>query len=176
MAMKTWTFVALLVAGLGTVAFAHENATGVVKERMEKMERFEELIERVFAMIHGELTYDPGAVRRAAEEIQSGAGRHMTALFPDGSNGPPSEAKDTIWRDFATFEHYAFMLDRWSGELAAHAEGPPRGDLPKAWEDAEMGPAMMQGGGMMRQRGPVFAAWHVAASCNACHAEFRKEK
>lgn len=173
--MKKWVLVTVLAAGLGSAVASHESATGVVKERMEKMERLEELIERVFAMIDGEIAYDAGAVRRAAEEIQAGAGQHMTALFPEGSSGSPSEAKDDIWRDFGAFEHLALVLERWSGELAAQADGQPQGTLPKNWEDAEMGPAMMQGGGMMRDGGPVFAAWHVAATCNACHAEFREE-
>jgi cytochrome c556 len=173
--MKKWAFVTLLAVGLGSVVAAHERATGVVKERMEKMERFEELIERVFAMIHGEIAYDARAVRSAAEEIQAGAGQHMIALFPEDSNSSPSEAKNEIWRDFETFEHLAFLLESWSGELAAQADGIPRGTLPKKWEDAEMGPAMMQSGGMMRDGGPVFAAWHVAATCNACHTEFREE-
>lgn len=173
--MRFWLLLSALAFGLASVAIAHEKATGVVKERMDKMERFEELIERIFAMMHGELTYDAEAVRRAASEIQAGAGKHMTALFPEGSNETPSEATDTIWIDFESFEHLSLMLESWSGELAAQAETPSRGTLPKKWEDADMGPAMMQGGGMMRQSGSVFAAWHVAAVCNACHAEFRKE-
>ncbi len=173
--MRSWLLLGTLVFCFASVAIAHDKATGVVKERMEKMERFEELIERVFAMMHGELTYDAEAVRRAASEIQEGAGKHMTTLFPEGSNETPSEAKDAIWRDFESFEHLALMLERWSAELAEQAEMQPRGNLPKRWEDAEMGPAMMEGGGMMRQSGSVFAAWHVAAACNACHAEFRSE-
>lgn len=173
--MKHWVLVAALALGFGSMAVAHETATGVVKERMESMERFEELIERVFAMIHGELTYDPGAVRRAAEEIRDGAGQHLTAMFPEGSGGSPSEAKDTIWRNFARFEDYASALETWSGALATQANGHPVGNLPKNWEDAEMGPAMMKGGGMMGRSGPDAAAWHVAATCNACHADFRQE-
>ncbi len=174
--MKVRAMTAVLALGFASMAVAHESATGVVKERMEKMERFEELIERVFAMIHGELTYDADVVRRAAEEIQNGAGSHMTALFPEGSNEPPSEAKDEIWSDFATFEHFADMLEGWSAELAARADQPPRGNLPNSWEDAEMGPAMMREGGMMTRDGPVFAAWHVAAVCNTCHEGFREEE
>ena len=171
-------FAPVLIFGLaaGSVAWAHENATGVVAERMEKMERFEELIERVFAMIGGELTYDAAAVKRAAEEIRSGSGRHLTTLFPQGSNAPPSEARAEIWRDFGEFEHYAFMLERWTAELAARANERPRGKLPQKWEDAEMGPNMMRSGAMMMGSGGLdFAAWHVAATCNACHAEFREE-
>lgn len=173
--MKLIAYMAVIAAASSSLLAAHESATGVVKERMEKMERFEELIERVFAMIHGELTYDPQAVHRAALEIRDGAGQHMTTLFPEGSNASPSEAKDKIWHDFATFEHYAVMLESWSAELAARADTMPRGNLPVDWEDAEMGPGMMQGGGMMGRSGPVFAAWHVAAACNACHSEFREE-
>lgn len=174
--MRLRILAALAVFGVASLAAAHENATGVVKERMERMERFEELIERVFAMMHGELTYDAKAVRNAAVEIRDGSGRHMTDLFPKGSGGAPSEAKNDIWRDFRTFEHYASMLEGWSGDLAAQADGPLSGNLPKDWEDAEMGPGMMRSGGMMRRGGgPVFAAWHVAATCNACHAEFREE-
>ncbi|WP_172330043.1 cytochrome c [Mangrovicoccus sp. HB161399] len=165
----------LVLAAAGAAAAAHENATGVVGERMELMERFDELADRIFAMMHGELAYDPAAVRRAAEEISSKAGTHMTALFPEGSSGAPSEAKAEIWRDFPAFEHYASALGDWSRELAAQADGQPRGKLPVSWEDAVMGPGMMQGGGMMGSGGPVSAAWHVAAMCNACHAEFREE-
>ncbi|MXQ07841.1 cytochrome c [Alphaproteobacteria bacterium GH1-50] len=174
--MKFWILFVTAAIGLSSVAIAHEKATGVVKNRMERMERYEELIERVFAMVHGELTYDAEVVRRAGLEISEGAGQHMVALFPAGSNEPPSEAKDEIWSDFENFEHYALMLERWGAELAVQASEPPRGRLPKSWEDAEMGPSMMQGGGMMRQSGSVFAAWHVAATCNACHAEFRKSE
>ncbi|MBR9652990.1 c-type cytochrome [Thalassovita aquimarina] len=174
--MKMTALAAVLTVGFTSLLSAHESATGVVKERMEKMERFEELIERIFAMFHGELTYDAAVVRRAAEEIRGGAGRHLTEQFPEGSNGSPSEAKDEIWRDFETFEHYAFMLENWSGKLAVLAGERARGELPKDWEKVEMGPAMMQGGGMMGRGGPVFAAWHVAAACNACHAEFREEE
>lgn len=173
--MKIRILAVVLTISSASLVAAHESAIGVIKERMEKMERFEELIERVFAMIHGEIAYDARAVRRAAEEIQAGAGKHMTALFPEGSTGSPSEAKDEIWSDFETFENLALSLERWSEELAAQADGQPRGTLPKKWEDAEMGPAMMQGGGMMRDGGPVFAAWHVAATCNACHIKFREE-
>ena len=173
--MKSWILVGAMALGFASVAIAHEKATGVVKERMEKMERYEELIERIFAMIHGELTYDAEVVRRAALEIREGAGKHMTELFPAGSNEPPSEARSEIWSDFETFEHYAVMLESWSAELVTKADQPPRGNLPKSWEDAEMGPSMMQGGGMMRQSGSVFAAWHVAAACNACHSGFRRE-
>ncbi|WP_108257680.1 c-type cytochrome [Mangrovicoccus ximenensis] len=128
--MKLFPTVLILAACSGADVAAHENAVGVVKERMELMERFDELADRIFAMIHGELAYDPAAVRRAAEEIAEGAGRHLTALFPEGSGGAPSEASPAIWRESGTFGHYAAMLEDWSRELAAEAGNQPRGRLP----------------------------------------------
>ncbi|WP_171060435.1 cytochrome c [Poseidonocella sp. HB161398] len=173
--MKLSLTVLALAAAAGIPAAAHQKATGVVKERMELMERFDELADRIFAMMHGELAYDPAAVRRAAEEISEGAGPHLTSLFPEGSSGAPSEAKAAIWRDFSRFENDAAALADWSRALAAQADRRPEGRLPKDWEDAVMGPGMMRGGGMMGNGGPVSAAWHVAAVCNACHAAFREE-
>ncbi len=80
--MKGLAYITILALAAGSIASAHESATGVVKTRMEEMERFEELIERVFAMFNGELSYEEAAVRRAAEEIRDGSGRHLTSLFP----------------------------------------------------------------------------------------------
>ena len=86
----------LAVAGTAPDAWPHGEATGIVKQRMEAMERLEELMDRVFAMLHGELAYDAATMRRAAEEIRASAGREMTALFPEGSLDDPTEARPEI--------------------------------------------------------------------------------
>lgn len=69
--IATAATVALFAATVAshTVVLAHDNATGVVKERMELMERFDELMNRVFAMLRGEIPYDAPTVRKAAKEI-----------------------------------------------------------------------------------------------------------
>lgn len=194
-------FIAAMVTVPAAELLSHGGATGVVKERMEAMERLDELMDRVFAMLHGELPYDAATVRRAAEEIRGSAGAQMTGLFPEGSNAEPSEARSEIWTDFATFSHFAERLG-WSAEMLAQAaENPGEGAaLPRKWEEVSMGPGMMGGRGagtgmgpgmmmgedMMRGGGAGMgprmmgggariAAARVAAHCNACHQRFRAE-
>ena len=186
----------------GSVALlAHGGAKGVVKERMEAMERHDELTDRIFAMIHGELPYNADAVRKAAAEIKQTSGAHLVNLFPKGSGGKPSEATDAIWQNMSTFEHFAERLQTFASEVERTAESKPDGNssLPKKWEDVPamgqmMGPSggMMRGPGMMRGRGMMGgpgggrggamantvegAVWRLAHMCNSCHEQFRKEK
>lgn len=196
--------IAISAASTGSVAlFAHGDAKGVVKERMEAMERFEELTERIFAMLHGELPYSADVVRKAAQEISAGAGAHLVKLFPKGSGGEPSEALPAVWQDMGTFEHFAEMLEVSAEAVEASANNKPEGEtsLPKKWEDVPtMGQGMMGGGqgrgmmggqgmmgggqGMMgRGSGPAMAGdtvegavWRMAHVCNTCHEAFRKEE
>lgn len=192
----------VLLTIVGSQVYSHGGATGVVKERMERMERLDELMDRVFAMVRGEVPYDAATVRKAAIEIQSHSGTAMTRLFPEGSSGKPSEARPAIWTDFDTFSHFADRLAWTASILAEQSDSPGDGSaLPRKWEDVIMGPGMMgrgsaspgrgsqnrgpgtggpgmMGGGMMMGggSGAAAAAVRVAAHCNACHQRFRVEK
>jgi len=127
----------------------HGGATGVVKERMELMERFDELTDRVFAMLCGEIPYDAATVRKAAMEIEHASGAKLTALFPKGGGGKPSEARPQIWQDVVRFRHFADRLGGIAAELADWARTPGAGkNLPRKWKSVTMGGGMMDGGMM----------------------------
>ena len=97
MKAKFWlTVVAASSVGLG--ALAHSGATGVVKERMDAMDELGEVMKRLTPMMRGQSDYNPDIVRSAADAMIGHAGAQMTELFPEGSNGKPSEALDVIWR------------------------------------------------------------------------------
>ena len=118
----------------GSVAvFAHKGATGVVKERMELMERYDELTDRLFAMLHEELPYSADAVRKAAEAIKKTSGAHLVKLFPKGSDDKPSRATPDVWRNMETFEHFSEMLEVSADAVADTADKKPDGktSLPK---------------------------------------------
>lgn len=186
----------VLLTIVGSQVYSHGGATGVVKERMEQMERLDELMDRIFAMVRGEIPYDAATVRKAAIEIQSHSGAAMTRLFPEGSSGKPSEARPAIWKDFDTFSHFADRLAWTAGVLAEQSDSPGDGSaLPRKWEDVIMGPGMMGRGSAssgrgLQNRGPgtrgpgmmmgggsgaAAAAVRVAAHCNTCHERFRVE-
>lgn len=131
MKKKNWT---LALAGgaamtLGVAAaFAHGGATGIVKERMDAMAAMGEAVKTVSAMFKKEQAYDADVVREAAETIKSHAGEAMTALFPEGSGGMPSEALPAVWSDWETFGDLAERLELFSTALAGVADKGPGTD------------------------------------------------
>ena len=77
-------------------AIAHEGASGVVKERMDGMKAIGQQVKIMVPMMKGTLPYDPAKVAQSAEIIERHAGENFTSLFPEGSDGKPSEAHPTI--------------------------------------------------------------------------------
>ena len=128
---------ALVASSVGLAALAHSGATGVMKERMDAMGEMGDEMKRLAPMMRGQTEYDPDVVRSAAETMIDHAGTQMTELFPEGSNGEPSEALDTIWEDW---EEFAALAEA----LRNSAEG-----MKLAAENGLAGPGDMSGGGMM---------------------------
>ena len=148
MRLRTAIFamVSLSISVTGTsLVLAHGGATGVVKERMEAMEAISKANKSLSAMFKGDVDYDPASVRDSALRIKRHAGEAMTELFPEGSDGKPSEALPMIWDDWATFEALAADLATYSQGLADAAENPRGGP--------RNGKAMMGGGQHMMQGG-----------------------
>ncbi|MBS9715314.1 c-type cytochrome [Pseudohalocynthiibacter aestuariivivens] len=171
---------ALGVFGAAAPVVGHGGASGVVKERMELMERYEELADRLFAMAHGELPYSQSVVRNAAAELRETSGGDLVGLFPEGSLREPSEASPKIWEDSVSFSHFADLLRDFATLLE---ENPaPSSDpslLPRKWEDVPVMGGMMHSGGMMGGRnGTSLEAglWRVAHACNSCHEQFREDE
>lgn len=100
-----WRLARLTVFGLllsVPLAFAHENATGVVKERMDLMETQKESMKVIGLMAKGKTPFDAAEAADAAHEIETTA-REIPELFPEGTDGHPSEAKPEIWTKWDKF-------------------------------------------------------------------------
>ena len=136
MRLRTW-ILATAMTSAGLAALAHSGATGVVKERMDAMVDLGDEMKRLTPMMRGQTEYDPEIVRGAADTMIGHAGSAMTELFPEGSNGKPSEALDAIWEDWDEFAALAEAL-------RANAEG-----MKLAADNGLAGPGDMPGGGMM---------------------------
>lgn len=148
----------LTAIGLGVAgAVAHGGATGIVKERMDAMEKIGAATKSVGEMLRGKAGFDAGAIEAAANEIKAHAGGKMTELFPQGSLDHPSEASPKIWQDWAGFEAKANDLAEKAGQLATVAGA----------------------GGASTSEGKqaVAAAFGaVAGTCKACHQTYRVKK
>tara|TARA_B100000123_G_scaffold203383_1_gene153179 strand:- start:226 stop:675 length:450 start_codon:yes stop_codon:yes gene_type:complete len=131
-------------------AIAHEGASGVVKERMDGMKAIGQQVKIMVPMMKGTLPYDPAKVAQSAEIIERHAGENFTSLFPEGSDGKPSEAHADIWSDWSKFNDLAIELETSASELKTVAAN-------NGSEDAFKG-----------------ALGSVLRTCKSCHSSFRE--
>ncbi|PHQ99864.1 MAG: cytochrome C [Marinosulfonomonas sp.] len=179
---------AIVVSAIAATAFAHGGATGIVKERMDGMSALGKAIKALAPMMRGEGTYDAEAVRQGAQTIRAHAGASMTKLFPTGSGGMPSEAKETVWQDWQEFSALAEQLHLYSEGLSLAADN---GLMMSQDTQANTGSMMGGSSTMMGGTAPMMASTMaleelsemsadgvfamVSQTCSACHTKFRAE-
>ncbi len=192
---KTTILAAIAATGTAVAAFAHSGATGIVKERMDAMVAMGDAVKSVAPMMRGEAAYDADLMREAARTFRAHSGDALTELFPEGSGGAPSEAKDAVWSEWDRFTALAEQL----GIYAEGLEGAAGNGLAGAGGSMDagammggssgMGSGSMMGGstmmgtdasGMMRAADiaamPADAAFNMTTQvCSACHSRFRAE-
>src|SRR3990170_8838232 len=86
-----------------TLALAHEDATGVVKERMDLMETQKDAMKVIGEMAKGKTPFDAAAATKAAGDINATA-KKIPELFPEGSGGGKSEALPAVWEKWDRFK------------------------------------------------------------------------
>lgn len=184
--IRNTTIAALVASAAGVAALAHGGATGIVKERMDAMSAMGDATKAVAPMMRGEAPYDADALRQAAESFRSHAGEAMTSLFPEGSGGAPSEARDEIWENWDAFAALAEQLDTYAEGLALAAGNGMAAGSEQMSADSMMGGDDMMGGDMMGGEAmmtaadigamPADAAFAMVSQvCSTCHTRFRKE-
>ena len=110
----------LLAAGTG-FALAHEGAKGVVKERMDMMKGQAKQMKLIGDMAKGKKKFDAAKAAAAAHDLGLTT-KKIPELFPEGSNGHPSEALDAVWKDWDRFKGDAQDAEAAANALAAALE------------------------------------------------------
>lgn len=105
----------LLTVSIASPLPAHDEAKGVVKERMDAMELIAKSMKSITQKLKSKRDLD--SIKGEGKLIQEAAAK-MPALFPAGSNEHPSAAKATIWQKWTDFEAKARDLAAESGKLA----------------------------------------------------------
>jgi cytochrome c556 len=117
-----------LLAGIGVLlvvftgfAFAHEGATGVVKERMDLMKGQQKQMKLIGDMAKGKKTFDAAKAAAAARDLGKST-QKIPDLFPEGSNKHPSEALDAVWKEWDRFKGDAHDAEAAADALAETLE------------------------------------------------------
>jgi cytochrome c556 len=137
------------LATFTTLALAHEGATGVVKERMDLMKGQQKDMKLIGDMAKGKTPFDAAKAAAAARDLGVTA-KKIADLFPQGSNGHPSDAVDAIWKDWDHFTANAKDLETSADALATSLDGA----LDKDWKAA---------------------FGKVTDVCKSCHEDFRSK-
>lgn len=139
-----------LTMSASIAAIAHEGATGVVKERMDGMKAIGQQVKIMVPMLKGTLPYDPKQVATSAGIIEDHSGENFTKLFPEGSDGHPSEALPDIWSDWSKFNDISSELQTSANALKTVAENNGSVDDFKG------------------------ALGNMLRTCKSCHSNFRE--
>ncbi len=134
----------IAVFALISAAFAHQGATGIVKERMDRFAQSRTDLKSSFTDLKaGQFDAVIAKARTMAEW-----GRDMPSYFPDGSDGAPSEAAAAIWQDKDGFTAAANVF----ADAADHVI-----------ITAQTGDAAATGAALKK----------LGATCGACHRKYR---
>lgn len=125
--------------------FAHDGATGIVKERMDNFKATQGHLKAIGGLMRSQ---DYAAIIEHAEQIKAWADK-IPEYFPEGSGAAPSAAKARIWEDF----------DGFKAAAKAHATATQGIIDAAAAED-------------MTALTSAFRA--TADSCGGCHKVFKK--
>ncbi|MDV7144144.1 cytochrome c [Tropicimonas sp. TH_r6] len=161
---------ALGLSALAATAWAHGGATGIVKERMDGMTAMENVMKSLAPMMKGATSYDEASVATGAKVLSLHSGEAITARFPEGSGGMPSEATDAIWSDWDEFEALALRLETLAAglEQAVANEGGDMSGLTMVGDGASL--TVEQLAEMPAEH--VFVM--IGRTCAACHKKFRE--
>ena len=87
----------LLISSIVSITplLAHEGATGIIKERMDKFKMSKKMMQTIHKSIQNE---DFETIEKSATTLHNWS-KEMIKYFPEGSDGAPSEASADIWLD-----------------------------------------------------------------------------
>ena len=126
-------------------AGAHKGASGIVKERMDDMKLLKTSMKALSKVVQGKLDFSQGLAVKHGRQIAAVAAR-MPKRFPHGTNAKPSEALDSIWKEWPEFQKSAEEM-RVAAVLIEQTKSA------SAFRD-------------------TFGA--LGATCRSCHKRFRK--
>ena len=91
-------------------ASAHEDAQGVVKERMNSMNQMSNAMKVISEFARANRKFESAQIIEQIGMLRNHSGQNLIALFPMGTSGAPSEVREEVWSNWDEFEKLAEEL------------------------------------------------------------------
>ncbi|MDA9765476.1 cytochrome c [Alphaproteobacteria bacterium] len=124
---------------------AHDGATGIVKQRMDRFSESKQQLKQIQAALGAQ---DFKTIATAATSIRDWA-RVMPDYFPEGSGEAPSKALPRIWESFDSFVNEAKAHEIAADALILAAQSEQQDETINAFKQ-------------------------LAQTCSSCHKAFRQ--
>ena len=98
--------------------FAHDGATGIIKERMDKFQKSKSLMKEINKGLQNN---NFSVITKSSEKLVVWA-QEMGNYFPEGSDIPPSKASSDIWNDPDGFKKAIKNFELASLELSMKSQ------------------------------------------------------
>ena len=106
-----------IILGMSSAVFAHDGATGLVKERMDAMSSIGQANKQLSEMARGKAEINLETVKNSAATIAEHSGINLTDLFPEGTIHAPSDAKEEIWQQWDKFSMLSSQMETAATDL-----------------------------------------------------------
>jgi cytochrome c556 len=144
---KPATIAILAGAVMAGAALAHENATGIIAERMEAMKNMGRDLKAVYRILTGSGPLDTAALVSHAETLHENCHK-VEGMFPPGSIDHHSRALPVIWEKPEAFQEEMQRLHNLTEHFLALAASGDKAALTASFDE-------------------------VRESCRTCHETFR---
>jgi cytochrome c556 len=142
-----------LILGLKTnFAIAHENSTGILKERMQLMKNLGKAMKDFSLILRAQNNYNIESLSSIILEIKVHSGENLTKLFLEKSKDIASKSDPVIWDSWFDFSGIASDLFDESERLEKRLESFERLNISEV----------------------VKSFRSIAKTCKNCHSQFRR--
>ncbi|MFL2781842.1 MAG: cytochrome c [Rhodospirillales bacterium] len=130
---------------------AHENSTGIVKERMDLMKNLGKAMKAFSLTLRAQNNYNIESLRSIIIEIKDHSGENLTKQFLEKSIDMTSAANPIIWESWSSFSGIARDLFNQSERLERRLTSSERPNINELVKSFRL----------------------IARTCKNCHSQFK---
>ena len=154
-------------------ASAHEDAQGVVKERMDSMNQMSNAMKVISEFARANRKFESAQIIEQIGILRNHSGQNLIVLFPMGTSGTPSEVREEVWSNWDEFEK---LVEELNDSVVSLSEFIETSNLENSAGDRALitNGATSSNNEDLREFQERFK--RIGKICSECHSQFRLKK